>query len=54
MYRFSDHSKEAKKYRLRQWIANSAISGRDMREDDIALLENGSTKKYRKTSAYGD
>lgn len=39
MYRFSDKSKAAKKYRLHQMIANNAISGRDMRADDIAMLE---------------
>ena len=39
MYRFSDHSKEAQKYRLRQWVANSAISGRDLREEHIQKLE---------------
>jgi len=39
MYRFSDHSKEAKKYRLRQWVANSVISGRDMSREDIEILE---------------
>lgn len=39
MYRFSDNSKAAKKYRLHQMNANIAISGREMHPDDIALLE---------------
>lgn len=39
MYRFSDNSKAAKKYRLHQMIANNAISGREMHPDNIAELE---------------
>ncbi len=39
MYSFSDNSKEAKKYRVRQMAANQAISGRDMEEEDIQRLE---------------
>lgn len=38
-YRFRDNSKAAKKYRLRQMAANSAISGREMREADILQQE---------------
>lgn len=39
MYRNSDISKEAKKYRLHQMVANYAISGRNMSREDIEMLE---------------
>lgn len=39
MYRISDNSKEAQKYRLHQMVANNAISGRDMSREDIEMLE---------------
>lgn len=39
MYRISDISKEAKKYRLHQMVANYAISGRNMSREDIEMLE---------------
>ena len=38
-YRFSYDSKEAQKYRLRQMVANQAISGIETHQDDIAQLE---------------
>ena len=39
MYSFRDHSKEAQKYRLHQMVANQAISGREIKEEDIQQLE---------------
>lgn len=39
MYSFCDHSKEAKKYRLHQMIANNAISGIETHPDDIEMME---------------
>ncbi|TZG36615.1 hypothetical protein [Agrobacterium sp. B1(2019)] len=39
MYSFRDRSKKAQKYRVRQMSANIAISGRDMRDEDILHLE---------------
>ena len=39
MYSFRDHSKEAQKYRVRQMAANQAISGREIKEEDIQQLE---------------
>jgi len=39
IYSFGDNSKEAKKYRVRQMAANSAISGREISEEDIRRQE---------------
>lgn len=39
MYSFRDNSKEARKWRVRQMAANFAISGLEMREDDIQRQE---------------
>ncbi|MCZ8158334.1 MAG: hypothetical protein O9256_00320 [Rhizobiaceae bacterium] len=39
MYRSSDKSKAAQKYRLHQMAANTVISGRDMSREDIEMLE---------------
>lgn len=39
MYRSSDNSKPAQKYRLHQMVANQAVSGIQTHPDDVAQLE---------------